>query len=201
MKKFLFLLLTFFISVNCSGINNIEEPKNSVNCSGINHIEEPKNTVEKPKKLGKMIGMANPWTNCGTDFEQAEQIAGFSFALELPNYNVRAMKSMIEINYSLDQTRTVCVRKTDTEKFSNNGDISGVYTNYPVKEEMTLQNSVPIKVRGTQDKIYVMNMAISNVHYSAYCKEGMNLQEVERICNIIVQAETKKNNSQKILIS
>ena len=33
-------------------------------------------------------------------------------------------------------------------------------------------------------------MAVSNVYYSAYCKEGMNLQEVERICNAIVQTET-----------
>ena len=171
MKKILFLVLTFFILVSCSNSKNIEETKDS---------------VEKPK----MVGLANPWTDCGTNFEQAAQIAGFTFPLKLSKCDVRAMKNMIEINYPLDQTRTVCVRKTATEEFSNNGDISGVYIDYPVNEKVMLQNSVPIYTRGTGDKIYVMNMAASNGYYSAYCKDGMSLQEIERIYNIIADAET-----------
>ncbi len=177
MKKFLFLLLSFFIFVNCSKAKNIEEPENA---------------LEKTKPVGKIVGMANPWTNCGTDFDQAAQIAGFTFPLKLSKCNVRAMKGMIEINYPLDEKRTVCIRKADTDKFSKNGDISGVYINYPVNEEITLQNSIPIQIRGTQDKIYVMNMSAYNGYYCAYCKEGMNLQETEKICNIIEQAETTK---------
>ena len=166
MKKLLFLLLTVVILVGCSG----------------------KTIEEKPK----LIGMANPWTDCGTNFNQAAQIAGFTFSLKLSHYSVRAMKNMIEINYPLDETRTVCVRKTATEKFSNNGDISGVYIDYPVNEKITLQNSVPIQTRGTGDKIYVMNMAASSGYYSAYCKDGMSLQEVEEIYNTIAEAETSE---------
>ena len=166
MKKILFLLLAFVVLVGCSG-----------------------KAVEEKSML---VGMANPWTDCGTNFNQAAQIAGFTFPLKLSNCDVRAMKNMIEINYPLDQTRTVCVRKTDTEKFSNNGDISGVYIEYPVNEEITLQNSVPIKVRGAGDKIYVMNMAASSGYYSAYCKDGMSLQEIEGIYNIIAEAETSE---------
>ena len=170
MKKLLFLLLTFFVLAGCSS----------------------KTVEEKPM----FVGMANPWTDCGTNFNQAAQIAGFTFPLKLPKCDIRAMKNMIEINYPLDQTRIVCVRKTDTESFSNNGDISGVYIEYPVNEEIMLQNSVPIKVRGTGDKIYVMNMAASNGYYSAYCKDGMSLQEVENIYNIIADAETSELYSQ-----
>ena len=166
MKKLLFLLLAFVVLVGCSG----------------------KTIEEKPM----LVGMANPWTDCGTNFSQAAEIAGFTFPLKLSNCDVRAMKNMIEINYPLDQTRTVCVRKTATNEFSNNGDISGVYIEYPVNEEIILQNSVPIKVRGTGDKIYVMNMAASSGYYSAYCKDGMSLQDIEGIYNIIAEAETSE---------
>jgi hypothetical protein len=173
MKKLLFLLLTFFVLAGCYGNNAIEEQKN---------------TGKEPK----MVGMANPWTDCGTNFNQAAQIAGFTFPLKVSNCDVRAMKNMIEVNYPLDQTRTVCVRKTATDEFSNNGDISGVYIEYPVNEEITLQNSVPVKVRGTGDKFYVMNMVASNGYYSAYCKDGMSLQEIEGIYNVIADAETSE---------
>ena len=173
MKKLLFLLLAFFISVSCAGKKTVEEHKN---------------TNDKPK----MVGMANPWTDCGTNFSQAAQIAGFTFPLKLSKCDVRAMKNMIEINYPLDQTRTVCVRKTATEEFSNNGDISGVYIEYPVNEKIMLKDAVPIYTRGTGDKIYVMNMAASSGYYSAYCKDGMSLQEIEGIYNIIAEAESEK---------
>ena len=166
MKKLLFLLLTFFILIGCAQTEPVEE---------------------KPK----LIGMANPWTDCGKDLKQAAEIAGFTFPLVLSNCNVRAMKGMIEINYPLDDVRNVCVRKTDTEKFSNNGDISGVYNKYPVNKEYMLKNAVPLKIRGTEDKIYVMNIAASSGYYSAYCKEGMTIQEIEEIYNIIAEAETK----------
>ena len=167
MKKLVFLLLTFFVLVSCSGTKNIEEKSN-------------------------FVGMANPWTDCGTNFDQAAQIAGFTFPLKLSKCDVRAMKNMIEINYPLDQTRTVCVRKTATDEFSNNGDISGVYIEYPVNEKIMLKDSVPIHVRGTGDKIYVMNMVASNGYYSAYCKDGMSLQETEQIYENIAEAETQK---------
>ena len=65
MKKMLFLLLATFVLFSCS--NNAVE--------------------EKPK----LVGMANPWTDCGTDFDQAAQIAGFTFPLKLSNFDIRAM--------------------------------------------------------------------------------------------------------------
>ena len=166
MKKLLFLLLAFVVLVGCSG----------------------KAVEEKPM----FVGMVNPWTDCGTDFNQAAQIAGFTFPLKLSKCDVRAMKGMIEINYPLDQTRTVCVRKAESSEYSNNGDISGVYIDYPVNEDVTIQDSVPIKVRGSGDKIYVMNMVASNGYYSAYCKDGMSLQEIEGIYNTIAEAESEK---------
>lgn len=170
MKKLIFLLLTVIVLIGCSS-----------------------KLVEKQQGF---VGMANPWTDCGTDLEQASQIAGFFFPVTLSNYDVRAMKDMIEINYPLDETRTVCLRKTNSAKFTTDtggeykGDISGVYIDYPVKKVMTLKNSVPVYIRGAKDKIYVMNMAASNGYYSAYCKEGMSIEEIEQIYETIAEAES-----------
>ena len=166
MKKLIFLLSAFVVLIGCSG----------------------KVVEEKPK----LIGMANPWTDCGTNFSQAAQIAGFTFPLKLSNFDIRAMKHMIEINFLLDEARTVCVRKTDTEELSNNGDISGVYTEYPINEEIMLKNAVPLQVRGSEDKIYVMNMSASSGYYSAYCEYGMSFEEVEEIYDTIAEAETSE---------
>ena len=166
MKKLTFLLLTFFILVGCF--------------------------AKKAEQQSAFVGMANPWTDCGTDFEQASLIAGFSFPLKLSNCDVRAMDGMIEVNYPLDEKRTVCVRKTDTDKFANNGDISGVYIDYPIKQEITLKDCVPVQTRGSRDKIYVMNMAGSNGYYSAYCKYGMTIEDIEGIYNLIAEAEMSK---------
>ncbi len=171
MKKLIFLLITFFVLVSCSN-----------------------KAVEEKTML---IGMANPWTDCGTNFNQAAEIAGFTFPLKLSNCDVRAMNGMIEVNYPLDEKRNVCVRKTDTEKFANNGDISGVYIDYPINKEIILKNSVPLKIRGTEDKIYVMNMSASSGYYSAYCEQGMSLQEIEQIYETIADAEVSAIYSQE----
>lgn len=166
MRKLIVLLLISVVLVSCSN----------------------KAVEEKPM----LVGMANPWTDCGTNFNQAAEIAGFTFPLKLSNCDVRAMKDMIEINYLLDEARSVCVRKTDTEKFVYDGDISGVYIEYPVNKEIMLKDAVPLKIRGTEDKIYVMNMSASGGYYSAYCKDGMSLQEIEQIYEIIAEAETSE---------
>lgn len=167
MKKLLILVVTFFVLVSCSQKSTINENSNS-------------------------MSMPNPWTDCDTDLNKASEIAGFTFPLILSNYTVRAMKEMIEINYPLDEFRIVCVRKTNSQQYADNGDISGVYTEYPINKKITLDNGVPIKVRGTQDKIYVMNMSASNGYYSAYCKDGMSLKEVEEIYQVIAEAEAPK---------
>ncbi|MBR3655500.1 MAG: hypothetical protein IKN62_08775 [Elusimicrobia bacterium] len=170
MKKVLFLLVAFVALIGCSS-----------------------RLVEKQQGF---VGIPNPWTDCGTDLEQASQIAGFFFPVTLSNYDVRAMKDMIEINYPLDENRTVCLRKTNSAKFTSDtggeykGDISGVYIDYPVKKVITIKNSVPVYIRGAKDKIYVMNMAASNGYYSAYCKQGMSLEEIEQIYETIAEAES-----------
>ncbi len=138
----------------------------------------------------EMVGMANPWID-NTDYKTAFKKAGFSFPLKLSNYSVRAMKGMIEISYPLDEKRTVYVRKSDTNE---TGDISGVYTKYPINKEIVLKGAVPMQIRADKDKIYVMNMAAESGYYSAYCPEGMSLKEIEGIYEILAEAEAPKGD-------
>lgn len=135
------------------------------------------------------VGMPNPWSDCGDDLQCAANAAGFNFPLVLSNYSARAMNGLFEITYPLDEFRSVTVRKSLTD---GNGDISGVYNDYPVNKEIMLYNAVPIQIRGNNDKIYVMNMSAESGYYSAYCEQGMTLKEVEGVYNVIAEAEAPK---------
>ncbi len=135
-----------------------------------------------------LIGMDNPWIDCGTDLNLAAQKAGFTFPLSLSNYTVRAMNDMIEVTYPLDKHRKVSVRKSETE--SNGGNISGDYTNYPITDEVLIKSCVPIKLKRDQDKIYIMYFGAESGYFSARCPQGINLQEVEKIYETIAAAET-----------
>lgn len=138
----------------------------------------------------KLIGMPNPWTDCGDDFKCGERVAGFNLPLKLSNYSIRAMKEMFEITYPLDEFRNVTIRKGYDE--SNNGDNSGDYTKYPKNGIVTLKNGVDINVRGDKDKIYVMFFMAESGVYSARCPQGISKKEVEDIYNLLKDAECCK---------
>lgn len=133
--------------------------------------------------------LPNPWVECQDNLEKAKKVAGFEFPLLLSNYQVRAMKDMIEIIFPLDEYRSVIVRKSENV---NGDDISGVYNNYPVNKEISLKNGVLMNIRGDNNKIYVMNMSASSGYYSAFCDKGMSLKEIEGIYKVISEAESPK---------
>lgn len=135
----------------------------------------------------KIIGMPNPWTDCGDDFKCGKNVSGFDFPLSLSNYSIRAMKGMFEITYPLDETRNVRVRKSFDE--SNNGDNSGDYNKYSNNGIYTLKNGVDINIRGDKDKIYVMYFIAESGVYSARCEQGMSKTEVEGVFDVIREAE------------
>ena len=136
----------------------------------------------------KTIGMANPWEEFNMDLVAASKRAGFTFPLELKDFKTRAMKGMIEVEFPLDKERTLILRKSDK---SDNDDISGVYTNYPINKDSELKNGVPIKIRADKDKIYVMNISAYTGYYSAYCEKGMTKDELEFIYELLRKTEDK----------
>lgn len=167
MKKFIYVMFCILLLASCSS------------------------NVTTNQKIKTKTMIANPWTDCNDDLVKASKIAGFTFPLMLSNYTVRAMDGMFEISYPLDEFRNVCVRKVMVLK-DNQTDISGVYIKYPINKEMRLKNGVPIQIKADKNKIYVINMSASKGYYSAYCKEGMSLKEVEGIYSILVEAEAEK---------
>lgn len=144
----------------------------------------------------KLIGMPNPWTDCGKSLSCAAKAAGFTFPLDLKNIKVRAMKDMIEIQYPLDNVREITVRKT-TEDLYNSTDISGDYNNYPITDTLVLDNGVQFKVRRDENKIYVAYFGAEQGFYSINCTEGFSKAELQTIYDAIASVEAPKGFPEK----
>ncbi len=137
------------------------------------------------------IGMLNPWVDCHNDLQCAQKIAKFSFPLVLSNFNVRAMKDMIEITYPIDEYRDVVVRKT-TEELYNKTDISGNYNKYPTEQTLIFENGVEFKVKRDEKLIYVAYFGASSGYYSISCLKGITEKELFQIYTVIAEAEAPK---------
>ncbi len=132
----------------------------------------------------KPVGMINPWTNCKKDFNCAIEQSGVNFLNS--GFNIQAMDNLFEINYPISNNRMVTIRKSN---FKDDGakDISGVYTYFSMNGSVTLDNTYKIKTRGDNSKIFVANFELNNANYSIYCKEGLSLEELEKIHSIILE--------------
>ncbi len=138
----------------------------------------------------KSYSMQNPWVYCGNDISCAAQKAGFNFPLYVKDYRVRAMKDMIEFEILLKDRRILTLRKT--VHYIGNGDISGVYENYPVNKTVKLRNGVSFRVRGDNEKYYVVNFASESGYYSAYCVDGLKYKDIKYLYKILEQAEAPR---------
>jgi len=138
----------------------------------------------------KKTEVSNTWTDCGKNIEQAADVAGFTFPLDLSEYNVRATRGMIEFKYKLDD-KTVVIRKSKDNE-GNKGDVSGDFTKYPVNKEIRLSNGVAVKVRGEEDLFYVMYIETITGYYSAASKEGLKYDDLDEIYSEISLAEAPK---------
>ncbi|MCQ2754788.1 MAG: hypothetical protein MJ231_07050 [bacterium] len=148
------------------------------------------------KQETELAKMANPWKYCNNDMACAEKVAKIKFPIAIPGLQVRAMDGMIEVLYFLDQSREITIRKaapSDPPK-----DISGDYNQYPVIKQITLKNGVPIQIRGTENKIYVMNFYNSKGNYAVMCEKGMSFDEALNIYIVISQVEFPNFNPSDI---
>lgn len=137
----------------------------------------------------------NPWIDCGDDLYCGAQKAGFNFPLRVKNYNVRAMKDMIEITYPYKK-KIVTVRKSQffDGQADENGikDISGDYNSYPVNKPIRLKNGVVFSVRGKKNLYYVINFAAETGYYSIVCKKGLKLRDIEYFYKLLEEAEAPR---------
>lgn len=138
----------------------------------------------------KPVGMPNPWCDCGTNANEARNIAGFNFGLAPKGYEIRAMKNVFEVHFPLDKNRIVTVRKTMDE--TNDGDCSGDYNQYPMNKEYTLPNTVVVNIRGNKELVNVMYFCAESGCFSVQCNEGMSYDEIYQIFKMIEEVEAPK---------
>ena len=132
----------------------------------------------------------NPWIDCDDDISCGAKKAGFNLPVMVKNYSVRAMEGLLEINFPIDKKREVCLRKSQLY----DGDLSGVYENYPVNKTITLKNGVTFNVRGNKKKFFVANFAAESGYYSLYSKQGMKLKDINYFYDLIAEAEAPRHN-------
>ena len=138
----------------------------------------------------KPVGMPNPWCDCGTNANEARNIAGFNFGLAPKGYEIRAMKNVFEVRFPLDKNRIVTVRKTIDE--TNGGDCSGDYNKYLVNKEYTLPNTVVVNIRGNEELVNVMYFGAESGCFSVQSNEGMSYDEIYQIFKMIEEVEAPK---------
>ena len=136
----------------------------------------------------KMVGMANPWTDCAT-LEEANKIAGFNFPLKLKNYKLSAMKDMIEFNVIYNK-KDVTIRKgyETTIDCDNSGD----YTKYPINNTLELKDGVIVNTRRDKNLIYVTHFCAESGCFSIRSPQGLTEKEVQEIFSMISEAESPK---------
>ncbi|MBO6087755.1 hypothetical protein J6P92_05340 [bacterium] len=150
----------------------------------------------------KVSAIPNPWIECGDDISCAADKAGFNFPLRAEKYSVRAMEDMIEITFPIDGKRTVTVRKSQlyNGQADENGikDISGDYNKYPVNKTLKFDNGIEFKVRGTENKFYVVSFAAETGYYSFSCKKGLTVKDIKYLYKLLEEAEAPRHNIDEI---
>ena len=136
----------------------------------------------------------NPWIDCNDDISCGAKKAGFNLPIRVKHYNVRAMKGLLEINFPLDKKRSVSLRKSETYE----GNLSGVYENYPVNKTLSLNNGVMFNVRGKKNKFFVADFAAETGYYSFYSKQGMKTKDINYIYNLLAEAEAPRCTGEEV---
>lgn len=127
------------------------------------------------------------WSECGSSFACLADNAGFSFKLDLSNFEARATKGLAEVTFPFINDNNVTIRKS--LKISDD-DISGVTTKFLVEKEVTVAD-LPVKVKGNGSVFYVANLNTEKAHYSIYCKTGMTTADIEKVINLIFGSESR----------
>lgn len=130
-----------------------------------------------------VVGMVNPWVDCGQDLQCAERVAGFAFPIKLSNYSVRAMHQMIEVIFSLDKSRTAIIRKSQI--CDSKTDLSEDYHHYEFRGVLIAPSGTHLQIRGDGNKIYVATFAVGASCYACSCQDGMTVDELYGLSGLV----------------
>lgn len=132
--------------------------------------------------------IANPWQEFSSIDDAAAQ-AGFALNVPdtadgLPQSAIRMLQheegTTLEVLYfAQDDSPTVCVRKSNLT-----GDISGVYKEYTVSEEITV-NGNTVTLQGNEDVRELAAWQSGDYSYTVYADEGLSAAELEALVSQI----------------
>ena len=165
MRKIAIIAITGLFALACAGCTSEPTPAPS---------PAPAGSAAGSEATGSSTGMATPFQEVPTMYDAA-QIVGFPLdvAEHLDTYSFSGALaytdgSMIEAIFARPDNadQRINIRKAK----GSQGDISGVYDEYPV--EGTLSSGA--KTRGTNDAIFVITWEKDGYTFSAYATEGVN---------------------------
>lgn len=138
---------------------------------------------------GPMLGVANPWIDCGT-LEEAAKISGFP--MEAPDKVnghsitlVQAVKNnMMQAFYSDKAIGVEGVKRTIIRKGVGKEDISGDYNKYEKTETVKVGNQSVI-MKSTKNKVYNITWVVEGYSFAIMSDEGLSTGDATAITSIV----------------
>ena len=138
---------------------------------------------------GPMLGVANPWIDCGT-LEEAAKISGFP--MEAPDKVnghsitlVQAVKNnMMQAFYSDKAIGVEGVKRTIIRKGVGKEDISGDYNKYE-KTETVKVGDQSVTMKSTKNKVYNITWVVEGYSFAIMSDEGLSTGDATAITSIV----------------
>lgn len=138
---------------------------------------------------GPMLGVANPWIDCGT-LEEAAKISGFP--MEAPDKVnghsitlVQAVKNnMMQAFYSDKAIGVEGVKRTIIRKGVGKEDISGDYNKYEKTETVKVGDQSVI-MKSTKNKVYNITWVVEGYSFAIMSDEGLSTGDAAAITSIV----------------
>ena len=138
---------------------------------------------------GPMLGVANPWIDCGT-LEEAAKISGFP--MEAPDKVnghsitlVQAVKNnMMQAFYSDKAIGVEGVKRTIIRKGVGKEDISGDYNKYEKTETVKVGDQSVI-MKSTKNKVYNITWVVEGYSFAIMSDEGLSTGDATAITSIV----------------
>lgn len=138
---------------------------------------------------GPMLGVANPWIDCGT-LEEAAKISGFP--MEAPDKVnghsitlVQAVKNnMMQAFYSDKAIGAEGVKRTIIRKGVGKEDISGDYNKYEKTETVKVGDQSVI-MKSTKNKVYNITWVVEGYSFAIMSDEGLSTGDATAITSIV----------------
>ena len=138
---------------------------------------------------GAMVGVANPWIDCGT-LDEAAKITGFSMeAPDKVNGHPRTLvqavkKNMMQAFYTDKAVGIEGVKKTIIRKGVGKEDISGDYENYEKTEKVKVED-LEVQMKSNKGVVYNITWVKDGYSFAIMSDEGLSKGDATVIVSLV----------------